>query len=127
MPGSDAIIRKQRDYAATFKGEISFPISGLGLAKLCLRALVSRKAMYQVTFKGGQNRPHVAGQAVLDDLRRLAGMDHGGLVNSPVSRSVDPYATCYRAGLRDAYLRIVKFLGLTEADLKEIAEHDRTN
>jgi len=121
---SESITRKKRDYDATFNGETSFPITRGGLVKLALRALFSPRPYYLLTFKGGGSRPHVAGRAVLDDLRRLAGMDYGGIVNSPISRTVDPYATCYRAGLRDAYLRIVKFLDLTEDDIKEIAAND---
>lgn len=112
-------MRKHRAYTATFNGKVDFTISRWRMFKLALWCLWSPRAYYQLTFQGGNHRPHPPGEEVLADLRRLAGMDSGGIVNSPVSRSVDPYATCYRAGLRDAYLRIVKFLDLTEAQLKE--------
>jgi hypothetical protein len=49
-------------------------------------------------------------QRVLADLRRFCGITKGGIVVSPVSRTVDPYATIYRAALRDVYLRIAGFL-----------------
>lgn len=116
---SEALLRKFRAYRAVFTGKVEMPTTGWGLAKLAVRGLFSPRAHYQLTFQGSLNRPHPPGQEVLADLRRLAGMDSGGIVNSPISRSVDPYATCYRAGLRDAYLRIVKFLDMSEAQFKE--------
>jgi hypothetical protein len=33
-----------------------------------------------------------------------------------VTRTTDPYATAYRAGQRDVYARIVKFLNLEDSD-----------
>jgi hypothetical protein len=39
---------------------------------------------------------------------------------------VDPYATHYRAGQRDTYLRIVKYLGLDESDFKEESLNERS-
>lgn len=44
-----------------------------------------------------------------DDLRKYCGVDKEGLVVSPVSRMTDPYATAYRAGRRDVFLRIQKY------------------
>jgi hypothetical protein len=75
----------------------------------------ARKLAYQRTFCGEGTKPHVNAERVLADLRRFAHIDSGGIVVSPVSRQTDPYATCYRAGLRDMYLRIAKHLGLSEA------------
>lgn len=76
---------------------------------------------YRLTFKDQQGRILPAAQTVLDDLKKVCGINKGGIVISPVSRTVDPYATAYRAGQRDVYLRIAGFLNLDEAD------NDRTD
>lgn len=76
----------------------------------------ARKVAYQQTFCGEGTKPHMSGERVLADLRRFAHIDDGGIVVSPVTRTTDPYASCYRAGLRDMYLRIARHLGLDEAN-----------
>lgn len=87
--------------------------------------LIQRKRLaYQRTFLDGSGKVNPPAQTVLKDLRRAAGIDKGGIVISPVSRMVDPYATAYRAGQRDLYLRISKFLGLDEADNVEGGHND---
>lgn len=78
-----------------------------------------KKVAYQRVFLGDDKRLTLSGSRVLADLKRLCGIDRGGIVVSPITRTVDPYATAYRAGQRDVYLRIVKFLGLEEADVEE--------
>jgi hypothetical protein len=75
----------------------------------------ARRLAYQRTFCGDGTTPHLSGERVLADLRRFAHIDSGGIVVSPVTRTTDPYATCYRAGLRDMYLRIAAHLGIDEA------------
>lgn len=78
--------------------------------------LIHRKRLaYHRTFLGPDGKPGPAQADVLADLKRAAGINKGGIVISPISRTVDPYATAYRAGQRDLYLRIAKFLGLDEA------------
>lgn len=71
----------------------------------------ARKAAYRRTFCGDGTKPHMDGERVLADLRKFAHVDIGGLVVSPVSKTTDPYATMYRAGLRDMYERIAAFVG----------------
>lgn len=85
-----------------------------------------RRLAYVRTFCGDGAKPHPEAEKVLADLRRFCGIDRGGIVVSPVSRMVDPHATAYRAGQRDVYLRIIKFLGLSEAiEYTEEKLHDR--
>jgi hypothetical protein len=83
-----------------------------------------KRLAYQNTFLGSNGRllPHA--EEVLADLRRASGMDREGLVISPVSKMVDSHATAYRAGQRDLFLRIVKFLELESFSSKE-TEHER--
>lgn len=78
-------------------------------------SLTRRRAAYKNTFFGDGKLPHVSAHEVLADLRKFAHIDQGGLVVSPVTRTTDSHATCYRAGLRDMYLRIVGHLGIDEA------------
>lgn len=83
-----------------------------------------RRVAYKNTFCGDGAAPHVSAQTVLADLRKFAHIDHGGLVVSPVTRMTDAHATCYRAGLRDMYLRICAHLGIEEA--QQFQTHEET-
>jgi hypothetical protein len=85
--------------------------------------MARRRLAYQRTFNGAGNKtPHLDGQIVLEDLRKQARIDDGGLVVSPVTRTTDSHATCYRAGYRDAYLRIARMLGLDESSVFDTSE-----
>jgi hypothetical protein len=80
------------------------------------RRIFEKRAAYRFTFMGPDALVHREGQQVLDDLRKFCGVDRAGIVISPVTRTTDPYATAYRAGQRDVYARIVKFLNLEDSD-----------
>jgi hypothetical protein len=83
----------------------------------------ARKVLaYQRTFNGDGKTPHLDGQIILEDLRKFAHIDGGGIVVSPTQQMTDPFATCYRAGLRDMYLRVARMLGLDEADVFDTTE-----
>lgn len=85
-----------------------------------IRELFRRKrAAYRHTFLGPDGKPHPEAAVVLNDLKRACGINRGGIVVSPVTRITDPHATMYRAGMRDVYLRIAKYIGLDETDLEE--------
>jgi hypothetical protein len=84
-----------------------------------------RRLAYQRTFCGDATMPHANGAAVLADLRKLARIDDGGLVVSPVTRMTDSHATAYRAGLRDMYLRIAAHLGVDES--QDFSTEDSTH
>lgn len=85
--------------------------------------LERKRKAYAITFIGptGQVMPYAA--TVLADLKRFCGVDKGGIVISPITRTTDPYATAYRAGQRDVFLRITKFLRLDGADINEDLDH----
>lgn len=90
-----------------------------------LRLMIDRKrAAYQHTFLAN-GKPHVNAQTVLADLKRYCGADIEGLVVSPVTRTADPIATAYRAGRRDVYLRICKYLSLEGLDIEDATHDDR--
>jgi len=84
-----------------------------------------KRAAYHATFLvNGQPHPNAA--RVLADLKRVARIERGGIVISPVTRMVDPLATAYLAGQRDVYLRILKFLSL-ETSMVETDDGNRTD
>lgn len=84
-----------------------------------LERLRRKKRAYQSLFLGPEGSVNPMGSIVLADLKRLCGIDRGGIVISPISRTVDPYATAYRAGQRDVYLRIVKMLDLDDTAIED--------
>lgn len=93
--------------------------------RVFLERLHKKRLAYQRVFLDGSKKPNLAGEEVLTDLKRFCGINKGGIVVSPISRMVDPYATAYRAGQRDTYLRIIKYLGLDESDFKEEPLNER--
>lgn len=84
-----------------------------------------KRASYQHTFLA-DGKPHVHASTVLADLKRYCGADVEGLIVSPVTRMADPIATAYRAGRRDVFLRICKYLSLDGLDIED-SSHDRAN
>ena len=89
------------------------------MTKNILEIIHRKRAAYTQTFLDAKGQPHANAEIVLKDLRRVAGIDKGGIVVSPITRTVDPLATAYRAGQRDIYLRVVKFLGLDGSAIEE--------
>lgn len=71
--------------------------------------LLKRHQAYAGLFLGPDNKRHGNAATVWNDLRKYCGVNKEGLVVSPVSRMTDPYATAYRAGRRDVFLRIQKY------------------
>jgi len=84
-----------------------------------LQFIHRKRLAYQRVFLGPDGRPNPEAIVVLADLKRVAGINRGGIVVSPISRMVDSHASVYRAGQRDMFLRIMKFLDLEEADNME--------
>lgn len=82
--------------------------------------LQRRRLAYQQLFFGDRSGLLPDAEIVLKDLRRFCGINKGGIVKSRITGVVDPYATAYRAGQRDVFLRIAGYLGLDEAQLEEI-------
>lgn len=86
------------------------------------RAQATRLA-YLRTFCGDLESPHVNGEKVLADLKKFCGVTQPGIVVSPKAGLVDPYATAYRAGQRDVFLRIAFYLGIDERQLIQEKDH----
>lgn len=118
----ERILGKRRAYSSTLHTDMSVLLSRWQLIRLALRALVSPRPAYRLTF-APTGRPHPAAQIVLADLKRFCKFHAGGLVVSPISRMADPYATAYRDGLRDVYIRILLMAGLDAGNTEDI-EHE---
>jgi hypothetical protein len=99
-------------YTATFTATFTHRFSRWQLFRFALRALITPRGVYLLTFVGHDGRPNPVADEVLADLRRFCGVHKGGIVISPVTRTADPIATAYRAGQRDVFLRIAGFIGL---------------
>lgn len=80
-----------------------------------------RRLAYQHLFFGATGGVTADAELVLADLRRFCGINKGGIVKNRLTGAVDPYATAYRAGQRDVFLRIAGYLGLDEAQMEEIS------
>lgn len=85
------------------------------------------RVAYQRTFCGDGPRPHPEAERVLADLFKFCKVNKGGIVVSPVQRMTDPYATIYRDGLRDVYLRVAAMLGLDEWEQPEVKQDAGTD
>jgi hypothetical protein len=64
---------------------------------------------YQRTFCGAEGTPHADAALIIADLRRFCRTRKGGLEITRAG-AVDPYATMYANGLRDAFARILGFI-----------------
>lgn len=92
-----------------------------------LERIQCKRWAYIRTFCGPDGKPHPEAERVLADLRRFCGINRGGIVVSPVSRMTDPYASIYRAALRDVYLRITGFIEFDDTKLIEDHERDQSD
>lgn len=71
--------------------------------------LLKRHQAYAGLFLGPDDKRHGNAAIVWNDLKKYCGVDKEGLVVSPITKTTDPYATAYRAGRRDVFLRISKY------------------
>lgn len=85
-------------------------------------SLARKRLAYRRAFCGDRKVPHLDGQIILEDWQKFCQVRKGGLVVSPKQQMTDPYATMYRAALRDCYQRLTLMLGLGEADEFDTSE-----
>lgn len=112
--------RKRLAYQGIVYDDMSVLLSRWALIKLLVRALFSPRPAYQLMFNNGLDpKPSPAARIVLADLKRFSQFSRGGLVISPVTRTSDPYATAYRDGMRDMYLRMLMMAGLDGGDTED--------
>lgn len=91
----------------------------MSIAERVMERIKRKQLAYLNTLCDGTGKPHPNAAILLRDLKRFCGINKGGIVVSPITRTVDPYATVYRAGMRDVYLRIAAMINLDETDIGE--------
>jgi hypothetical protein len=72
--------------------------------------------LWRWLFLGPEGRPHRAGEIILADLRRYAGLDRATHFDP------DPIIMAYRQGRRDTVLRMINYLNLDEAAVQQLLE-----
>lgn len=83
-----------------------------------VQAWLDRRRAYRHTFlRTDDNKPDRATEAVLKDLARFCCANTTTIRISPVGRTIDPLAMAVAEGRREVFLRIAKFLYLTDADI----------
>ena len=90
---------------------------------------LERRRAYRHTFlRSDDGKPDRATEAVLKDLARFCCANTTTIRVSPVGRTIDPLAMAVAEGRREVFLRIAKFLYLTDADIARFLESEgRTN
>lgn len=74
------------------------------------------RSWWQAMFLGPGDKPHLAGQLVLADLREFA-------TGQPLF-SADPLTMARRAGRREVFERIINYLNLDEAAVQQLMQLD---
>jgi hypothetical protein len=74
--------------------------------------------LWRWLFLGTDGKPHRAGEIVLADLRRSAGLDRPSIFDR------DPVVMAFREGQRVMAMRIFNYLNLDETDVRKLMELD---
>ncbi len=87
-----------------------------------LKRLFARTTAYQRTFLGDDNKPDADAALVLADLKRFCYAERTTAKVSPTTQTIDPLAMAFAEGRREVYMRIVGFLNLDEATIRNLSE-----
>jgi hypothetical protein len=91
-----------------------------------LRKILTRRQAYRRVF---QVTDGIVGnrdaEQVLADLARFCNFNEPTTRVSPVSRTIDPLAMAQAEGRREVFLRINKFLHVSDADLARMQEQQQ--
>lgn len=91
-----------------------------------IKRLTSRRAAYQRTFLGDDDKPHRDAEIVLADLRRFCYYDRTTLKVSPVTGLSDPLAMAHAEGRRETFMRIAQFMNLDDSTIQRLTEPQQT-
>lgn len=81
-------------------------------------AWLDRRRAYRHTFlRSDDGKPDRATEAVLKDLARFCCANRTTIRISPVGRTIDPMAMAVAEGRREVFMRIAKYIHLTDADI----------
>lgn len=91
-----------------------------------LRRILARRESYRRVFQLQDGKPgNLDAEAVLADLARFCNATEPTTRVSPVSRTIDPLAMAQAEGRREVFLRINKFLHVSDADLARMQEQQQ--
>lgn len=90
--------------------------------KAFFKRLLSRRAAYQRTFLGDDNRPHMDAVIVLADLKRFCYVERTTVKVSPTTQTIDPMAMAFAEGRREVFMRLVQFLNLDDVAVHKLTE-----
>lgn len=90
-----------------------------------IQDLLSRRNAYRATFlRANDTGPDQAGQLVLRDLARFCRANRSSLTLTTMGGTIDPLATAAAEGRREVFLRIAKFIHLSDADVARLLESE---
>jgi hypothetical protein len=87
-----------------------------------LKRLLSRSTAYQRTFLGDDGKPDADAAIVLADLKRFCYVERTTAKISPTTQAMDPLAMAFAEGRREVYMRLVGFLHLDDATIRNLTE-----
>ena len=96
------------------------------LTKLVQR-IMRRKLAYRRTFMDAEGRIGRDAEIVLADLKRFCRATSSTMVQSPVSRTIDPLAMAMAEGRREVWMRLVAHLHVDEKQVFNLTDIDDNN
>ena len=88
-----------------------------------LESWLRRRGAYRSTFlRSDDGKPDMAGQLVLADLARFCCQNRTTIRVSPTTRTIDPMAMAVREGRREVFMRIAKFIHLSDAEVTRLLQ-----
>lgn len=87
-----------------------------------MKRLLSRTQAYQRTFLGDNGNPNADAAVVLADLKRFCYVERTTARVSPTTQTMDPLAMAFAEGRREVFMRIVSFMHLDDATIRNLTE-----
>lgn len=91
-----------------------------------LRRILARRSAYRRVFQVEDGKVgNRDAEMVLADLARFCNVTEPTTRVSPITRTIDPLAMAQAEGRRETFLRINKFLHMSDADLARMQEQQQ--
>jgi hypothetical protein len=92
-----------------------------------IQRILRRKLAYRRVFMDAEGRISPDAEIILADLKRFCRATSSTMVQSPVSRTIDPLAMAMAEGRREVWLRLTANLHLDEKQVFSLQEPDDTD
>lgn len=93
-----------------------------------LDRFIDKRQAYRSTFlRTTDGKPDRATQAVLQDLSKFCRANRTTITHSPVTGLIDSHAMAVAEGRREVFMRIAKFIHLSDADVARMLENEGAN